>query len=146
MKDLRITDLQLYFRNNGKTSDVAYSKNARIDKESNQFFYRKLSDIVSAKKKTGSENVVIDEIFIPQEMWDEGIWEKYILIKGNALFVPDGSMDTEGAEIEIVIQIGQNPAPFSGKYIEHIPAQNVMKVSNLTVSILCNSILFKEYE
>lgn len=146
MKNFRITDIHFFFRNDGKTSPIAYSKNAYLGMEGNPDFYSKLTDIINAKRKTGIVSTVIDEVYIPQDMWEEGIWEKYILLKGTALFVPNGKTDTDCAMIELIFQTGSNTNLLSGENIEHIPTQNVMKITNLKVNVVCSSVLLKECE
>lgn len=146
MKDFRITDIRFYFRSNGKTNPASYDQNTYLGMERNFSFYSKVVEIIGTKRKTGIASTTIDEIYIPQDMWDVGIWEKSILLQGTALFVPDGEVDTACAEIELIFQTGSNPAILTGKNIEFIPAQNVMKITNLDVSIICSSVLLKECE
>lgn len=145
MQNFRITDIEFHFRNNGATDSTSYSRNTYLDMAMNKSFYSKLSDII-VKKTTGNVSAIIEELYIPQEMWDAGIWEKYVLLKGTALFVRNGATETECAVIELVLQIGSNPSPLFGKYLEYVPAQNVIKLSNLNVNIIGNSIKLQECE
>ena len=140
MKDFRMIDISFSFRHNGKTDSTVYDRDVLLDVNSNQSFYACLSSAILEKRKIGNIRTIIDELYIPQEMWNAGIWKRYLLLKGTALFKKDNSEELECADVEFILQIGENPAPLSDRHIKHIPEKNAMKVSNINVDIVCNSI------
>ena len=146
MKDFRISDIVFSFRTNGITDTEKYSREVFLDMAKNKHFYSDLSAIITNKRKQGIVSTTIDELYVPQEMWDVGIWEKSLQMNGVALFVGNDSNETECKEIELVLQVGENPAPLSDRYIEYITARKSLKLTNVHITIVCSSIRLTELD
>lgn len=144
MKISRIVDIHLFFKSNGRLSNDYYNKYSALDKK-NTIFYSTLSTVIATKKRYGIVKATIDELVIPKEMWDEGIWEKAILIRGTGL-CDDTPEDIRAIEIEFAMHTGCNTSLLTSRNIDFDEELGVMKVANLDVSIDCNTITFSELE
>ena len=140
MEDFRMIDISFSFHNNGNPDSIVYDRDVLLDANSNKSFFSFLSFAISEKRKIGNIRTVIDELYIPQEMWDAGIWERYLSMKGIALFRKDNSEVVECMAIEFVLRIGSNPAPLSDRYSKYNPEKRIMKLSNVNVDVVSNSI------
>ena len=144
MKISRIDDIHLFYKSNGRLSKDYYNKFSALD-EKNTTFYSTLSTAITTKKRYGIVKTTIDELLIPKEMWDAGIWEKAIVIRGTGL-CDDSPEDIRAIDIEFAIHTSCNTSFLTGRNIDFDEEHGVMKVVNLDVSVDCNTITFDEIE
>ena len=144
MKISRIVDLHLFFKSNGRLSKDYYNKFSTLN-ESNTTFYSTLSTAIATKKRYGIAKTTIDEILVPKEMWDVGIWEKAIVVQGTGL-CEENPGDICAVDVELAILTGSNTSILSGRNIEFDKEHDIMKVFNIDVSIDCNTIKIGKVE
>ena len=144
MKFSRIVDIHLFFKSNGCLSKDYYNKFSTLD-ATNTTFYSTLSTAIATKKRYGIAKTTIDEFLIPKEMWEAGIWEKSIVLRGTGL-CEDNPGDICAVDVELAIHIGSNNSILSGINIEFDKEHDIMKVFNIDVSIDCNTIKIRKSE